>query len=128
MRGFLFFTLLLLITFVLVIQFKLPSRQNSLQDFNYPNFVNFKPGVQRLRDGTVEVSSLVNMLDVTSNMFNWWFSDYLQTSEHYKMWHPEDHVWMQWENKKVGEIIGSHHLVHEYIGGDMMKLRIRISL
>ena len=65
MRGFLFFTLLLLITFVLVIQFKLPSRQNSLQDFNYPNFVNFKPGVQRLRDGTVEVSSLVNMLDVT---------------------------------------------------------------
>ena len=127
MRGFLFFTLLLLITFVLVIQFKLPSRQNSLQDFNYPNFVNFKPGVQRLRDGTVEVSSLVNMLDVTSNMFNWWFSDYLQTSEHYKMWHPEDHIWMDWDHKEPGKIIGSHHLAHEYIGGELNKLRIQFA-
>ncbi|SVD08122.1 uncharacterized protein METZ01_LOCUS360976 [marine metagenome] len=127
MKGSLFFSLLLLITFALVIQFKLPSRQNSLQDFNYPNLLKFKPGVQRLRDGTIEVSSLVNMPDVTSNMFKWWFSDYLQTSEHYKMWHPEDHIWMDWDHKEPGKIIGSHHLVHEYIGGELNKLRIQFA-
>ncbi|MCS5549231.1 MAG: hypothetical protein NZ766_02240, partial [SAR86 cluster bacterium] len=46
---------------------------------------------------------------------------------HYKMWHPEDHVWMDWEHKKSGEIIGSHHLVHEYIGGELSKLRIQFA-
>ena len=127
MKRSLFFTLLLLLTFALVIQFKLPSRQNSLQDFNYPNLLKFKPGVQRLRDGTIEVSSLVKMPGVTSNMFKWWFSDYLQTSEHYEMWHPEDHIWMDWDHKETGKIIGSHHLVHEYIGGELNKLRIQFA-
>ena len=60
-------------------------------------------------------------------MFRWWFSDYLQTTEHYRMWHPEDHVWMGWEHKTLGEITGSHHLVHEYIGGELMKLRIQFA-
>ena len=32
---------------------------------------------------------------------------------------------MDWENKESGEIIGASHLVHEYIGGDLSKLRIQ---
>ena len=127
MKRFLFYTLLLILIVVSATQFTLPSRQSTNQDFDDPNYVEFKSGVRRLRDGTVEVSSLVNMPDVTSNMFRWWFSDYLQTTEHYKMWHPEDHVWMDWEHKKTGEIVGSHHLVHEYIGGQMSKLRIQFA-
>ena len=127
MKRFLFYTLLLILIVVSATQFTLPSRQSTNQDFDDPNYEEFKPGVRRLRDGTVEVSSLVNMPDVTSNMFRWWFSDYLQTTEHYKMWHPEDHVWMDWEHKKTGEIVGSHHLVHEYIGGQMSKLRIQFA-
>ena len=127
MKRFLFYTLLLILIVVSATQFTLPSRQSTNQDFDDPNYVEFKSGVRRLRDGTVEVSSLVNMPDVTSNMFRWWFSDYLQTTEHYKMWHPEDHVWMDWEHKKTGEIVGSHHLVHEYIGGELSKLRIQFA-
>ena len=69
----------------------------------------------------------MSMPGVTSDMFRWWFSDYLQTTEHYRMWHPEDHVWMGWEHKTLGEITGSHHLVHEYIGGELMKLRIQFA-
>ena len=125
MKKFLFFTLLLILIVVSATQFTLSSRQSSHQDFNDPSYVDFESGVERLRDGTIEVSSLVSMPDVTSSMFRWWFSDYLQTSQHYKMWHPEDHVWMDWEHKKSGEIAGSHHLVHEYIGGEMSKLRIQ---
>ena len=128
MKRTLFFVLLLIVIVVSATQFTLPSRQSTQQDFNDPNYVEFKSGVRRLRDGTVEVSSLVNMPEVTSDMFRWWFTDYLQTTEHYKMWHPEDHVWMDWEHKKSGEIIGSHHLVHEYIGGELSKLRIQFAL
>ena len=127
MKRFFFYTLLFILIVVLVNQFTLPSRHSTHKDFNDPNYLDFESGVQRLRDGTIEVSSLVNMPEVTSNMFRWWFTDYLQTTEHYKMWHPEDHVWMDWEHKKSGEIIGSHHLVHEYIGGELSKLRIQFA-
>jgi len=55
----------------------------------------------------------------------WWFADFLQTTEQYKWWHPQDHVWMDWESKTPGEIVGASHLVHEKIGGEMNKLRIQ---
>ena len=120
-----FFISLLIVILISVYQFSLPNREVSKQVFNNSEYIGFESGIRNLQDGTVEVSSLVRMPEVTPHMFLWWFTDYLQTTQHYKMWHPEDHVWMQWENKKVGEIIGSHHLVHEYIGGEMMKLRIQ---
>jgi len=121
------FFIICLLTFILVLvyQYSLPSREVSKQVFNNYKDTDFGSGIRNLQDGTVEVSSLVKMSDVTPNMFLWWFTDYLQTTQHYKMWHPEDHVWMEWENKKTGEIKGSHHLVHEYIGDEIMKLRIQ---
>ena len=121
------YVLLLILIVVAVIQITLPSRDNAYQFFNDSKHVEFESGVRRLRDGTVEVASLVSMPGVTSDMFRWWFSDYLQTTEHYRMWHPKDHVWMDWEHKILGEITGSHHLVHEYIGGELMKLRIQFA-
>jgi hypothetical protein len=65
------------------------------------------------------------MPEVKADMVRWWFSDFLQTTEHYSWWHPKDHVWMDWENKEPGKIKGASHLVHEYIGGDLSKLRIQ---
>ena len=119
--------LLLILIVVAAIQITLPSRESTYQVFNDSKHVEFESGVRRLRDGTVEVASLVSMPGVTSDMFRWWFSDYLQTTEHYRMWHPKDHLWMDWEHKTPGEITGSHHLVHEYIGGELMKLRIQFA-
>jgi hypothetical protein len=65
------------------------------------------------------------MPSVKADMVRWWFLNFLNTTEHYKWWHPNDHVWMDWENKIPGEIIGASHLVHEYIGGELSKLRIQ---
>ena len=81
--------------------------------------------VRRLPDGTFLVAVRTFMPDVKAEMVKWWFSDYLQTTEQYRKWHPKDHVWMDWENKEKGRIIGASHLVHEYIGGDLLKLRIQ---
>ena len=127
MYRFLAYAVLLILFIFAAMQISLPSRDSTRQVFNDFNHVEFESGVRRLRDGTVEVASLVSMPGVTSDMFRWWFSDYLQTTEHYRMWHPEDHVWMGWEHKILGEITGSHHLVHEYIGGELMKLRIQFA-
>ncbi len=90
-----------------------------------PGYDGLETGVERLSDGTYHVSALTRMPGVKAKMVKWWFTDFLQTSEHYSWWHPTAHVWMDWENKIPGEIVGASHLVHEYIGGEMQKLRIQ---
>lgn len=90
------------------------------------NASDFKTDVRRLPNGVYEVSALTQMPGVTPEMVRWWFADYMQTTEHYKRWHPTAHVWMDWENKLPGEYIGASHLVHEYITeGELAKLRIQ---
>ena len=81
--------------------------------------------VRRLPDASYLVAVRTPMPGVKADMVRWWFADFLKTTEHYSWWHPEDHVWMDWENKKPGEVIGSSHLVHEYIGSELSKLRIQ---
>jgi len=89
------------------------------------NFGNFKSGVKRQANGVYQVSALTPMPGVDAKMVKWWFADYMQTSEHYKRWHPTAHLWMDWENKTSGDYVGASHLVHEYIGSDVHKLRIQ---
>ncbi|BFM18128.1 hypothetical protein R50073_43110 [Maricurvus nonylphenolicus] len=89
------------------------------------NFTELETGVQRQANGIYVVKALTRMPAVKPDMVKWWFADYMQTSEHYKMWHPTAHLWMDWENKIPGEIVGASHLVHEYIGKDLHKLRIQ---
>jgi len=81
--------------------------------------------IRRLSDASYLVAVRTPMLEVKADMLRWWFSDFMQTTEHYQWWHPKDHLWMDWENKEPGKIIGSSHLVHEYIGGNLSKLRIQ---
>lgn len=85
----------------------------------------YEDGIERLEGGTYRVAARTSMPGVSAGMVRWWFADYLQTTEHYKSWHPKAHVWMDWENKTPGVFIGASHLVHEYIGQELMKLRIQ---
>ena len=81
-------------------------------------------GLKRLPNGVLHVAVHTRLPEVSPEMVRWWFGEYLQTTEHYKRWHPRDHVWMRWEDKKPGTHIGAKHLVHEYVGGRLRKLRI----
>ncbi len=87
-------------------------------------YLDLETGVRPLADGTILVAALTSMPGVSAEMVRWWFADFMQTTEHYKWWHPIDHHWMDWENKKPGEFVGAHHLVDETIGGMREKLRI----
>ena len=89
-----------------------------------PEELPYASGVERLADGILHVAVLTRMPGMTPRMIEWWFGDYMQTTEHYKRWHPRDHVWMDWEDKRPGTHVGAKHLVHEYIGGELNKLRI----
>ena len=53
--------------------------------------------VRRLPDATYLVAVRTAMPAVKAEMVRWWFTDFMKTTEHYKLWHPRDHVWMDWE-------------------------------
>jgi len=90
-----------------------------------PERLPYESGIERLPDGTMHVAVLTRMPGVSPRMIGWWFGEYLQTTEHYRRWHPRDHVWMCWEDKVPGTHVGASHLVHEFIGGRLQRLRIR---
>ena len=85
----------------------------------------YKTECKRLSDGSFLVAVRTPMPNVKAEMVRWWFADYLQTTEHYRLWHPKDHVWISWENKVHRGIVGASHLVHEFIGSELSKLRIQ---
>jgi hypothetical protein len=89
-----------------------------------PEKLPYASGVERLADGVLHVAVLTRMPRVTPEMIAWWFGTYMQTTEHYRRWHPRDHLWMAWKNKRPGTHVGAQHLVHETIGGRLNKLRI----
>jgi len=85
----------------------------------------FESKTYRQPNGVYRVQVLTDMPGLSPEMVRWWFADYMQTTEHYKRWHPKAHVWMDWDNKISGKVIGASHLVHEYLGEDLHKLRIQ---
>ncbi len=89
-----------------------------------PEKLPYPSGIERLPDGILHVAAMTRMPGVTPPMMGWWLGEYLQTTEHYRRWHPRDHVWMDWADKEPGAYIGAKHLVHEYVGGKLSKLQI----
>ncbi|MBW2629813.1 MAG: hypothetical protein JRE45_19660, partial [Deltaproteobacteria bacterium] len=67
-----------------------------------PEKLPYLSGVERLADGTLHVAVLTRMPEVSPRMIAWWFGEYMQATEHYKRWHPRDHIWMSWEDKRPG--------------------------
>ena len=71
-----------------------------------PEKLPYLSGIERLPDGILHVAVLTRMPGVSPEMIGWWFGEYMQTTEHYKRWHPRDHVWMSWADKRPGTHVG----------------------
>ena len=91
-------------------------------DLLKPGYLPLESGYRRLPNGQLHVAGRTSMPGCTSAMIDWWFG-YVRTTEQYKRWHPTDHVWCDWDGPD-GEYVGGTHLVHEYIGGVLNKLKI----
>jgi len=61
---------------------------------------------------------------VTPEMIDWWW-DNIDTTERYRMWHPESHLSFSWEAMEGDEHAGRIHCVNEMIAGVAITLRIR---
>lgn len=93
-------------------------------DLLKPGYLDLESGYLRLPDGQLHVAAWTTMAGCSGAMVEWWFG-YLETTEQYKWWHPKDHVWCEWVGERdTGRFIGGTHHVHEYIGGELQKLKI----
>jgi hypothetical protein len=81
-------------------------------------------GHVRLPDGQLHVACWTTLPGCTGAMVEWWFG-FLETTEQYRWWHPQDHVWCEWIGERgTGRFVGGTHHVHERIGGELQKLKI----
>ncbi|MFV0334455.1 MAG: DAPG hydrolase family protein [Tropicimonas sp.] len=95
-------------------------------DLLKPGYLPFESGVVRYDDGHVTIAALTRMPGCTAAMVHWWFG-WLGGTEQYKLWHPIDHFFSDWEDRGPdGNYYGAKHLVHESMGGKgpVHKLRI----
>ena len=84
----------------------------------------FESGWIRLENGVVHVAARTPMIGCTPAMVEWWFG-FIHNTEQYRWWHPRDHLFSDWDGERgTGRYLGGTHLVHEYIGGDIYKLKI----
>ncbi len=99
-------------------------RLDQANELLHPGYLPFEAGFIRLDDGQLHVAARTTMIGCKGKMIDWWFS-YLETTEQYKRWHPIDHVWCEWVGqRRTGRYVGGTHHVHEYIGDELMKLRV----
>jgi len=93
-------------------------------DLLKPGYLDLESGYVRLADGQLHVAAWTTMFGCKGRMVEWWLG-FLETTEQYKWWHPKDHVWCEWIGERgTGKFIGGEHHVHEYVGGELQKLKI----
>ncbi|MFA0087901.1 DAPG hydrolase family protein [Vibrio sp. 10N.261.51.F12] len=125
MKKYIVIPLVIIAVFIAVFGVNPWATANRGPDVLSENYSEVETGVYRAGNGILVVKALTRMPNVEPEMVRWWFADYMETTEHYQSWYPTEHVWMDWENKKTGEHIGASHLVDEYIGDTLNKLRIQ---
>ncbi|CAI7595590.1 unnamed protein product [Penicillium pancosmium] len=88
-------------------------------------YLPMEAGVAHTEDGMTHIAASTYMKSCTGAMIDWWFG-WIHNTGQYKIWHPRDHVFSDWEGPRENNstYIGGHHLVHEYIGGELQKLKI----
>jgi hypothetical protein len=100
---------------------KFSERNQLLQ----PGYLPLESGVLWHDDGSCTVAAYTRMPHCRAKMVHWWFG-WLGGTDQYKLWHPTDHIFSDWEDRVDGNYHGAKHLVHETLGGDgeVHKLRI----
>lgn len=87
----------------------------------------FEGGWIRHPDGRAHVAARTHMIGCKAAMVKWWFG-YVHTTEHYKWWHPRDHVFSAWIGERgTGRYMGGTHVAREYFGGGPTLFKLKIN-
>ncbi len=73
-------------------------------------------GYYRTEDGGWEIIANHEIQGVTPEMIDWWW-DHIDSTEHYKLWHPRDHVSFEWVVSPANGHIGAVSRIEEFFNG-----------
>jgi hypothetical protein len=89
-----------------------------------PGHMPLETGYYRLSNGQMHVAVLTLMHRCKGEMIDWWFG-YLADTDTFRMWHPESHISLEWdEHYRPGHYIGASQIVEGEFGGLVTGLRI----
>ena len=99
-----------------------------IEDLNQllePGYQEMETGYYRLENGQIHVAALTRMPRCNGEMVNWWFG-FLDNTEKYKLWHPDDHLLLEWDDKfSPGNYIGATMTIKENMGNVILDGKIR---
>jgi DAPG hydrolase PhiG domain len=99
----------------------------NVTDLHLNEYHEVENGYTFLPDGSIQVSVLTDMPNVTPLMWDWWFGWHGSHDNRYKLWHPKAHQSAQWKDGRedLDEYIGRTSLIEEFIGNKLEKASIR---
>ena len=102
-------------------------RLDEVDDLFNPGYLALESGGAEQPGGYRTVCALTRMPGCKAEMVGWWFR-WLGGTEQYRLRHPSDQMFSDWEGRIPGTHIGSSHLVHEHLAGsDAPLFRLRIN-
>ena len=100
--------------------------KEDLTELLKPGYASVETGYRTLPNGDVFVKALIRMSYCRGNMVDWWFG-YIQDTPTYKIWHPS-HQYFKWDEKwQPGHYIGASHWTKEYLGKQLVTMRIQFN-
>jgi hypothetical protein len=69
----------------------------NVTDLHLNEYHEVENGYTFLPDGSIQVSVLTDMPNVTPLMWDWWFGWHGSHDNRYKLWHPKAHQSAQWK-------------------------------
>lgn len=102
-------------------------RLENITDLHTNGYHEVENGYAFLPDGSLQVSVLTDMPNVTPQMWDWWFGWHGSHANRYKLWHPKAHQSARWEDSRedLAQYVGRTSLIEEYIGKKLEKASIR---
>jgi hypothetical protein len=96
-----------------------------LEEMLAPGYGPMEIGYSMLPGGNVYAATYTRCPHAKGKMVEWWFGSFLHNTQSYKLWHP-DHTFFVWDDKKKpGTCVGATHISEEYLGGELVPMRIR---
>jgi len=95
------------------------------KDINLKNLAD--KVLEELKSETVDLVIEHELHGVTPEMLDWWWKNMVD-SRYYQLWHPKDHISIEWEVPPTKEgNVGAIHIAEERIGEfPARRLRIRV--
>jgi len=90
-----------------------------------PGYGPLETGFRVQPDGNVYACTYTRFPYAKGKMVEWWFGSFLHNTQSYKLWHPGHTTFVWDEKKKPGTCVGATHISEEYLGDQVVPMRIR---